>query len=755
MYHVAVQSSRNEQERQITALAEGFGALLRSSQKFAVLEKELRSRLSFARDEYINLLNKIGDRSAHEYHVCEKLHPDNISSTTVPVLLDVTQWISPAEEAAIITPAEVKAISKGVQTWKRVGGVVSAANGSAGRAVSSGLERDFTTTGVQGKLQCPFTAENHGRVDSKHRDTCGRPGLDPIKVQRNDGTSSSVGAPSAKGSAVATARCPIRYLDDHSPEEVAKYFESHKHDLPRSHAICIQRYQKDSQSLRQIDQKYGNMVTMIQGLGQYHKPYLEGDEKVSGDRKDAENADNRIRHWADDVHEKSGSTLHVDGDPEQLLAEGGNNKDDMEERDGRFERPLLREVRLGESPSRPWGIHVPLSHRIAPAESLPTHPNRAKESQPVIKPSSPEPHGKDPSGRSFSKGKAEDQHALRQPVVEQSRKMDAFELDEQPVRSGSSPPARKDSSGKTDLHERGSVKPEPVDVSPVFNPVARSMVFNGPVFFGFSADDTAALLQRLAAPESSHYVFGYTDQVYRSFARREKFTTDTVALKEGGLGHWIGDKNAKNVIIYFHGGGYGEGASEALFYHQRDVMNELNAAGKDVSIFFVTYGLSPMTTYPRQLVQGVGALRYIVEETERPPSNVALGGDSAGGNMCLAILSHINHPHCAIEPLQLTEPLAAVFVTAPWVSFDTTEPAMSANLRKDIVSPAALKQWSDSFLGGSTTDNYNEAINASADWWEGIQTKHLLICVGKDDVLFSGIDEFAHKIMRYQDIERT
>lgn len=49
------------------------------------------------------------------------------------------------------------------------------------------------------------------------------------------------------------------------------------------------------------------------------------------------------------------------------------------------------------------------------------------------------------------------------------------------------------------------------------------------------------------------HVLGYTDHVYLRFAKSENFKPDTVALKEGGLGHWIGNKNAKNVIIYFHG----------------------------------------------------------------------------------------------------------------------------------------------------------------------------------------------------------
>ncbi|KZZ87961.1 6-hexanolactone hydrolase [Ascosphaera apis ARSEF 7405] len=234
-------------------------------------------------------------------------------------------------------------------------------------------------------------------------------------------------------------------------------------------------------------------------------------------------------------------------------------------------------------------------------------------------------------------------------------------------------------------------------------------------------------LNSVLSIRQQHHVLGYTDHVYLRFAKSENFKPDTVALKEGGLGHWIGNKNAKNVIIYFHGGGYGEGAAITLFQHARDVMNELNAAGKDH-------------------IQGVEAVRYIIDETGRSPSNIALGGDSAGGNMCLAILSHINHPHPAITPLELAEPFAAVYTTAPWVSFDITKPSMKTNVEKDFVSPAALKKWSDSFLGGQESDNYSEGVKAPAKWWEGIRTKELLICVGKDDVLFSGVDEFAQNI---------
>ncbi|KAI5307733.1 hypothetical protein KEM55_007564 [Ascosphaera atra] len=176
-------------------------------------------------------------------------------------------------------------------------------------------------------------------------------------------------------------------------------------------------------------------------------------------------------------------------------------------------------------------------------------------------------------------------------------------------------------------------------------------------------------------------------------------------------------------------------------------MDYLNSANKDVAVFFITYGLSPMTTYPKQHIQAVEAVRYILNETGRAPGNVVLGGDSAGGNLCLGILSHINHNHPAIEPLWVSEPFAAVFCSAPWVSFDITKPSMYTNRNKDFISPRVLKKWSDSFLGGKKSDYFCEGLYAPAEWWKGIQTREMLICCGKDDILFTGVDEFAQKIM--------
>ena len=216
------------------------------------------------------------------------------------------------------------------------------------------FEHDFTTPGKIGNLECPFAkmAQNGLHTPNSQQD--------PIAAEFHADTVSTT-TPSAAPVGV----CPIRFLDKHSPEEIAQYFENHKHEIPRSHEVCVKRYQKNEQSIRLLDAKYGNLVNMIQGLGTKHKQYLPETDKESTAKEDGSH-DEAMEKWAEDVS-KSG----IKSDPPQ---------DSGEERVSHFERPL-REIRVGESPSRPWGISVPVDRDIPPS---------AKASE-EVKPAPPDP----------------------------------------------------------------------------------------------------------------------------------------------------------------------------------------------------------------------------------------------------------------------------------------------------------------------------------------------------------------------------
>ncbi|KAJ5915675.1 hypothetical protein N7466_011608 [Penicillium verhagenii] len=179
-----------------------------------------------------------------------------------------------------------------------------------------------------------------------------------------------------------------------------------------------------------------------------------------------------------------------------------------------------------------------------------------------------------------------------------------------------------------------------------------------------------------------------------------------------------------------------------------DLIQTLNENGHDIAVFFLRYTLTPYGTYPTQLRQAVGALRYILEDTNRSPADVVMGGDSAGGNLAMATLLHISHPHPEIEPLKLSTPLAGVFGFAPWVSFSADWPSMTENAYKDIVTVSALDKWSDMYLAGKKgeSDNWSEPSKAPVEWWADAMTERILILAGSDEVLLSPIEAFVKNV---------
>lgn len=177
------------------------------------------------------------------------------------------------------------------------------------------------------------------------------PTQSPTASKRKSADLSSA-PPSATGSA---SKCPIRFLDHYSPEEVAQYFETHKHEIPRSHEVCVKRYQSNAKSIRQLDAKYGSLVNMIQGLGAKHQPLLPAENEETKSHSLHGKSILKIEKWAEGVDYNPSSEALGEPDASNPQPEQG------ESRQSHFQRPL-RAVRVGESPSRPWGVSIPLPY---------------------------------------------------------------------------------------------------------------------------------------------------------------------------------------------------------------------------------------------------------------------------------------------------------------------------------------------------------------------------------------------------------
>lgn len=463
----------------------------------------------------------------------EKAKPLDLSaSAAFPLAVDFESLISSSKIVDASRRDKITAASRTSNSLRSAGVVIhsgpsadkpSAPTSSAAMpSISeSPLEQDFTVPGTPSRLDCPFASMERRKLSSHAASVVSRYKPESVRQTRTSGSringrrgSSSArnsvvdpirevcamdshkkapdAAPSVQGSS-ADKVCPIRFLDQHSPEEVAAYFELHKHELPRSHEICVKRYQSNEEQIRQLDAKYGNIVSMIQGLGQKHVSLLPenlGDEHYEAEPdfdEDERASHEKIRKWA--------STVYTG--PDAPAEDKKDEEETEDERLPRFDRPL-RDVRLGESPSRPWGIQVPIEaqdrrHSVSSSVAAAAKP---EPSQLPLEAQSERPKGRCPFG--FDQQKPleqdkEDEH-VDKTIAEATQEQPATHNVERETKHTFVPQARFEASTEK------NVEGQPVFIkteSREQKNEAAQMVFTGPVFIGYSVQEAMTVLQSM------------------------------------------------------------------------------------------------------------------------------------------------------------------------------------------------------------------------------------------------------------------
>lgn len=112
------------------------------------------------------------------------------------------------------------------------------------------------------------------------------------------------------------------------------------------------------------------------------------------------------------------------------------------------------------------------------------------------------------------------------------------------------------------------------------------------------------------------------------------------------------------------------------------------------------YTLAPSAQFPTQLGQAAAGLRHLLETHGIRPSQLVVGGDSAGGNLTMQLLSHLLHPYPGsitttgtttttiprADPITLAEPLAGAFLVSPLVSGQMTTRSFQDGKKCDMLS---------------------------------------------------------------------
>ncbi|KAJ5965244.1 hypothetical protein N7481_011958 [Penicillium waksmanii] len=184
-------------------------------------------------------------------------------------------------------------------------------------------------------------------------------------------------------------------------------------------------------------------------------------------------------------------------------------------------------------------------------------------------------------------------------------------------------------------------------------------------------------------------------------------------------------------------------ATEPYLYFWPKIQESLADAGIETGWFHSTYTLTPHGIYPVQFGEAVETLRYVLEDVGRSPGEVLIAGDSAGGSLCLAILSHLKHHSIDVSDLVMNESIKGAILLSPWVSFSHEWPSVKLNKHRDIDAQEVTAQWSRLYLNGQLSNNYIEAVNAPGDWWSNVPVEQTLVLAGADEVLLDPIKSWT------------
>ena len=158
---------------------------------------------------------------------------------------------------------------------------------------------------------------------------------------------------------------------------------------------------------------------------------------------------------------------------------------------------------------------------------------------------------------------------------------------------------------------------------------------------------------------------------------------DAVRLAEADLGgdlpgEWsiVPGSDASRVLIFFHGGGY---CSGSIVSHRRMVTEAGRAAR--MRTLAVRYRLAPEHPYPAAHEDAMKAWRFLRDQGIAA-RNIAVGGDSAGGNLTLTLINRLRgageqQPACA-------------WLASPWTDLTMSGASLAD---KDAVDPLIHKAY--------------------------------------------------------------
>ena len=176
----------------------------------------------------------------------------------------------------------------------------------------------------------------------------------------------------------------------------------------------------------------------------------------------------------------------------------------------------------------------------------------------------------------------------------------------------------------------------------------------------------------------------YLDSVtVHSRALRQVSTKNVV---QGNIkGSWVTPANQDSgvTIFYLHGGGYA--FYPRGFYNNLAAMIAVSARSR---LFAVDYRLTPEHKFPAQIEDAIDAYRWLLGEGA-DPRRLVVAGDSAGGNLTLALL-------LSLRDSKLPPPALAICLS-PATDFGDSNAGAPQSSEYDWITREMAMTWADWF----------------------------------------------------------
>lgn len=142
--------------------------------------------------------------------------------------------------------------------------------------------------------------------------------------------------------------------------------------------------------------------------------------------------------------------------------------------------------------------------------------------------------------------------------------------------------------------------------------------------------------------------------------------------------------NSDRIILYLHGGGFAMGSCQTYRRLAADLAEASNS-----NVLLIDYRLAPEHPYPAALEDTLTAYRWLIHSLRFSSDQVAIAGDSAGGNLVLAALVSLRDTGDEL-------PASAILIS-PYCDQTQTSPTITTHAAVDpMVSPQLLDtvtQW--------------------------------------------------------------